>query len=55
VKPVVVLDAGPLGLLSHTRRSAVTVACQQWLGSLLAAGRRVIVPEIAELWQHLLP
>ena len=48
MKPVVLLDAGPLGLLSHTRRSAVTVACEQWLASLLAAGRRVIVPEITD-------
>lgn len=48
MKPVVLLDAGPLGLLSHTRRSAVTVACERWLASLLAAGRRVLVPEITD-------
>lgn len=48
MKPVVVLDSGPLGLLSHTRRSAVAVACEQWLASLLTVGRRVLVPEIAD-------
>jgi predicted nucleic acid-binding protein len=48
VKPVVILDSGPVGLLTHTRQSAVTVACEQWLASLLVAGRRIIVPEIAD-------
>lgn len=48
VKPLVLLDSGPLGLLCHSRRSAVTTACEQWLASLLAAGRRVIVPEITD-------
>lgn len=46
VTPIVLLDSGPLGLLCHTRRSSLTVGCQQWLAALLAAGRRVIVPEI---------
>lgn len=48
MKPVVLLDSGPLGLLCHTRRSAVTSACQQWLAALLSAGRRVLVPEIVD-------
>jgi predicted nucleic acid-binding protein len=48
VKPVVLLDSGPLGLLCQTRRSAVTRACEQWLASLLAAGRRILVPEIVD-------
>ncbi|HEV3118012.1 MAG TPA: PIN domain-containing protein, partial [Gemmataceae bacterium] len=46
--PVVLLDSGPLGLLCHSRRSSVTAACQQWLGTLLARGRRVLVPEITD-------
>jgi predicted nucleic acid-binding protein len=48
VKLVVLLDSGPLGLLCHTRRSAVTTACEQWLAALLSLGRRVIVPEIVD-------
>lgn len=48
MKPVVFLDSGPLGLLCHTRRSPVTVACEQWLTALLTAGRRVLVPEIID-------
>jgi predicted nucleic acid-binding protein len=48
VKPVVLLDAGPLGLLAHTRPSPQPLACRRWLASLVAAGRRVIVPEITD-------
>jgi predicted nucleic acid-binding protein len=48
VKPVVLLDSGPLGLLSHSRRAAIIVTCAQWLASLLATGRRVLVPEITD-------
>jgi predicted nucleic acid-binding protein len=48
VKPVVLLDSGPLGLLCHSRRSAVTVACDQWLAALLSVGRRVLIPEIID-------
>jgi predicted nucleic acid-binding protein len=48
VKPVVLLDSGPLGLLCHTRRSVVTTACEQWLAALLSTGRRVLVPEIVD-------
>ena len=45
---VVFLDSGPLGLLSHTRRSPVTIACHRWPASLTAAGVRIIVPEITD-------
>lgn len=48
MKPVVLLDSGPLGLLCHSRRSPVTAACEQWLATLLAAGRRILVPEIID-------
>ncbi|HVA46906.1 MAG TPA: PIN domain-containing protein [Pirellulales bacterium] len=48
MKPIVLLDSGPLGLLCHTRRSSITVACEQGLAALLSAGRRILVPEIAD-------
>jgi len=48
VKPVVLLDSGPLGLLTHTRPSPQPLACRQWLDSLIAVNRRVIVPEITD-------
>ncbi len=45
---VVLLDAGPLGLLAHTRTSPLVLACRQWITALSAARRRVIVPEITD-------
>jgi predicted nucleic acid-binding protein len=44
----VLLDAGPLGLVTNPRRSPQSVACAQWLQGLAARGSRVIVPEIAD-------
>ncbi len=45
---VVLLDAGPLGLLSNPKLSREGIACTRWLHSLLASRVRVIVPEIAD-------
>jgi predicted nucleic acid-binding protein len=44
----VVLDSTPLGILCHPRNPPQAMACRQWVDDLLAAGRRVIVPEIAD-------
>jgi predicted nucleic acid-binding protein len=41
----ILLDAGPLGMISHPRPNPTIVA---WLRRLLAAGVRVVVPEIAD-------
>jgi predicted nucleic acid-binding protein len=48
VSAVVVLDTGPAGVLTNPHNSAVPTACRQWLTDLLAAGRRVILPEITD-------
>jgi hypothetical protein len=48
VSGAVVLDSTPLGILCHPRSPPHVLACRQWLADLLAAGRRVIVPEIAD-------
>ncbi len=48
VTRVVVLDAGPLGLVTNPRLSPQSFACAQWLTSLLKAEVRVVVPEIAD-------
>jgi predicted nucleic acid-binding protein len=48
VGAVVVLDSGPLGLLTHSRRSAARDDCRLWLQSLIDGGRTVLVPEIAD-------
>jgi predicted nucleic acid-binding protein len=45
---VVVLDSTPLGILCHPRNPPQVMACRQWIDDLLAVGRRVVVPEIAD-------
>lgn len=44
----VLLDSGPLGLLTAPPRRPDAQACSQWLAGLIAAGARVIVPEITD-------
>jgi predicted nucleic acid-binding protein len=44
----VVLDATPLGILCHPRSPPHVVACRQWADTLLLAGRRLLIPEIAD-------
>ena len=48
VSHTVLLDAGPLGLVTNPRRSRQSVACAQWLQALVQHGSRVLVPEIAD-------
>jgi predicted nucleic acid-binding protein len=48
VNRVVLLDTGPLGLATNPRRSSQSVACAQWLQSLVSSGVRVLLPEIAD-------
>lgn len=48
VSRVIILDAGPLGLVTNPRLSAESVACAQWLQTHITAGIRVIIPEIAD-------
>lgn len=44
----VLIDSTPLGILCHPRQPANVLACRQWITSLLTAGQRVIIPEIAD-------
>ncbi len=44
----VVLDSTPLGILCHPRSPPHVRACRQWVADLVTAGRRVVVPEIAD-------
>jgi len=48
VSRVVLLDTGPLGLLTNPNVSPDTDACNRWLEELAARGVRVLVPEIAD-------
>lgn len=45
---IVLLDAGPLGLVTNPRATAESQQCKQWLVGLLAQGVRVLVAEIAD-------
>jgi predicted nucleic acid-binding protein len=42
------LDAGPLGRISNPRGTPENLRCRAWARSLVAAGWRVVVPEIAD-------
>jgi len=48
VKRAVLLDAGPLGLVTNPNRSPGSMACAHWLQALVAADARVVVPEIGD-------
>ena len=45
---LVVLDAGPLGLVTNPRAEPDALRCQRWLKQLLLDGARVGVTEIAD-------
>jgi predicted nucleic acid-binding protein len=45
---VVVLDAGPLGVLTHPARTPEVQSLHHWLEGVLSAGHRVVVPAIAD-------
>lgn len=54
---VVLLDAGPLGLVTNPKLSPLSVACTEWLQRLVSRRARILLPEIAdyevrrELWR----
>jgi predicted nucleic acid-binding protein len=56
VSRFLVLDSGPLGLLTHPQRNAEVVAITEWLARCLLGGHRIIVPAIVyyELRRELL-
>ncbi|MBN1429762.1 MAG: PIN domain-containing protein [Anaerolineae bacterium] len=45
---VILLDTGPIDLVTNPKHSPQSVACAQWLQALVAHGSRVIMPEIAD-------
>lgn len=48
VSQAVLLDAGPLGLFANPRLTAATASELQWLGAMLTAGLRILVPAVAD-------
>ncbi len=48
---IVLLDSGPLGLVTNPKGNAEALACQAWLRSLSLAGHMAVVPEIID-YEH---
>ena len=44
----IVLDAGPLGLITNPRATPAAMACREWVVRRLGAGDVILVPEIAD-------
>lgn len=50
----VVLDSGPLGMVSNPRASPINFQCRQWLTLLLAQGILVYVPAVGYSGQNVM-
>jgi predicted nucleic acid-binding protein len=45
---MVLLDAGPFGMVTNPRSSPGNEACKDWLAKLAAGGAEIVIPEIAD-------
>ena len=56
MNPVLFLDSGPLGLLTHPQRTGEVIAIADWISRCLLSGSRIVVPAIVyyELKRELL-
>ncbi len=45
---LILLDSGPLGMVTNPKAKGIPLDCQLWLKSLLRRGERVAIPEIAD-------
>ena len=45
---IVLLDAGPLGMITNPKSSPENEACKNWLEDLASAGIDIVIPEIAD-------
>nr|WP_174763952.1 nuclease [Anabaena sp. UHCC 0253] len=48
VNKIILLDAGPIGLITNPKLSDESLACAKWLQMLIFSGNRVIIPEITD-------
>ena len=48
VARTIILDSGPLGLITNPNPTPQNIACADWLKTLLSAGARVVIPEIVD-------
>lgn len=45
---LILLDSGPLGMVTNPKAKGIPLDCQLWLKSLLRRGEKVAIPEIAD-------
>jgi hypothetical protein len=45
---IVLLDAGPLGMITNPKSSPENEACKNWLAHLASRGFDIVIPEIAD-------
>jgi predicted nucleic acid-binding protein len=45
---LILLDSGPLEMVTNPKAKGIPLVCQQWLTSLLQRGEKVGIPEIAD-------
>ena len=45
---LILLDSGPLGMITNPKATGIPFDCQLWLKSLLRRGERVAIPEISD-------
>ena len=45
---IVLLDAGPLGMITNPNSSSENEACKNWLAGLVCRGVEVVIPKIAD-------
>jgi predicted nucleic acid-binding protein len=45
---LILLDSGPLGMITNPKAKGVPLDCQLWIKTLLRRGERVAIPEIAD-------
>ena len=45
---LILLDSGPLGMITNPKAAGIPFDCQLWLKSLLRRGERVAIPEISD-------
>ncbi len=44
----IMLDAGPLGMVTNPKASGLTLECQCWLEDQIQQGSKILIPEIAD-------
>jgi predicted nucleic acid-binding protein len=48
VSTIVLLDAGPLGMITNPKSSPENEACKDWVTKLVSRGVDIVIPEIAD-------